>query len=269
MYMNTVKTNELLAETLKRVFPYPVDESVKFLNSIRDESIIKAVFECLMLRMPVEGLKEMLASGAAASDFETARNKFLVAIASDRDPSIQKAEAALEKIERTISENNEVKKYLMTEVASAFKELKDNHQDEIRLLNEQIVFLKDQYKDAKEQIETLKESAAQKQPDTPEPARCSPEANSYSGQTRPIAPMLYRKHLRPHSRAWKDMEAFCTELSKNPDLSNDQKGFLLSCLEEGYPAEVISKVMVATLSLDQMAKFIKIYAKRMNGKKFK
>ena len=60
MYMNTVKTNELLAETLKRVFPYPVDESVKFLNSIRDESIIKAVFECLMLRMPVEGLKEML-----------------------------------------------------------------------------------------------------------------------------------------------------------------------------------------------------------------
>lgn len=269
MYMNTVKTNELLAETLKRVFPYPVDESVKFLNSIRDESIIKAVFECLMLRMPVEGLKEMLASGAAASDFETARNKFLVAIASDRDPSIQKAEAALEKIERTISENNEVKKYLMTEVASAFKELKDNHQDEIRLLNEQIVFLKDQYKDAKEQIETLKESAAQKQPDTQEPAKRYSEVIPDNGKPVFQVPDLYRKRLRPHSRAWKEMDAFCTELAKHPDLSNDQKWVLLSCLEEGYPVEAISKIMVSTLSLEQMKQFVKVYAKRMNGKKYK
>lgn len=269
MYMNTLKTNELFAETLKRFFPYPVDERVEFLSRIRDDSTLKAVFECLIFRMPVEGLKEMFASGAASSDFDAARNEFLVAMASDRDPSIRKAEAALEKVERAISENNEVKEYLKTEIASAFKELKDNHQDEIRLLNDQIDFLKYQYAAAKEQIDTMKESSAQKQPNPPE------STTRYSGvipdnqQTEFIVPELYRKRLRPHSRAWKEMETFCTELAKHPDLSNDQKWVLLSCLEEGYPVEAISKIMVSTLSLEQMKSFVKVYAKRMNGKKFK
>ena len=188
MYINTVKTNELLAEALKRIFPYPVDESTNFLNSIRDESIIKAVFECLMLRMPVERLKEMFTFGATTSDFNAARNEFLVAMASDRDPSIRKTEAALEKVERAIAENNEVKEYLKTEVASAFKELKDNHQDEIRFLNEQIAFLKDQYKDAKEQLDTMKESAAHKQTNMPESARCYSEViltNSLPARSAP------------------------------------------------------------------------------------
>ena len=269
MYMNTVKTNELLAETLTRILPHHADEGVRVLNSIRDDSTLKAVFECLIYRMPVEGLKEMLASGAAASDFASARNEFLVATASDQDPCIQKAEAALEKVERVISENNEAKEYLKTEVASAFKELKDNHQDEIRLLNEQIDFLKYQYAAAKEQVDSLKESHAQKQPGTPEPK------TQYFGvipdnlQTEFNVPELYRKRLRPHSRAWKEMETFCTELSKHSDLSNDQKWVLLSCLEEGYPVEAISKIMVSTLSLEQMKKFVKIYARKMNGKKFK
>lgn len=269
MYMNAVKTNELLAEALKRVFPYPVDESTSFLNSIRDESIIKAVFECLMLRMPVERLKEMFASGATAPDFNTARNEFLVAMASDQDPYIRKAEAALEKAERVIAENNDLKDFLSTKVASAINELNDNHQKEIRLLNEQIDFFKEQYKAAREQIETLKESNAQKRLSTLEPVQLYPGAISDSGHHGIHVPDLYRKRFRPHSHTWKSMEAFCTELSKNPDLSIAQKGFLLSCLEEGYPVEVISKVMVSTLTLEEMERFIKVYAKRMNGKKFK
>jgi len=117
-------------------------------------------------------------------------------------------------------------------------------------------------------MEELKESSAQKQQTSTKPTNCSKDISD-NCQTELTVPELYRKRLRLHSRAWKEMETFCTELSKRPDLSTDQKGFLLSCLEEGYPVEAISKIMISTLSLAQMGKFVKIYASRMNGKKNK
>ena len=63
------------------------------------------------------------------------------------------------------------------------------------------------------------------------------------------------------------MEDFCTQLAANPDLNYEQKDCLLSCLEQGYPLSLISKVMIATLTPEEMLRFIKVYEKRMGGRK--
>ena len=75
-----------------------------------------------------------------------------------------------------------------------------------------------------------------------------------------------RRGRRAEEAVLEELDAFCTELTKRPDLKPDQKDFLLSCLEEGCPVPLISKIMVSTLSVDQMKRFIKVYEKRMGGR---
>ena len=64
-----------------------------------------------------------------------------------------------------------------------------------------------------------------------------------------------------------EIDEFLKEMSSKEELTASQKDYLISALEEGYSVQLARKVMVPQLSVEQMQKFIKIYEKRMGGKR--
>jgi len=150
---------DVLTEALQMAIPDVAAEEIELLKSIKDEGLKRNVFICLIYRMEPERLKEMLANNASSDDVIQERNAYLVSLASDQDPVIQKAEKALERSEKLKREQEGIKEYLKNELSQALEMAKTSGERERNALLEQVAILKDQLANEKKQYADLEEKA--------------------------------------------------------------------------------------------------------------
>ena len=285
---------DILIEALQTAVPDAAAEEAELLKSIKNEELKRNVFICLIYRMDLRMLREMLANNASSDDVIQERNAYLVNLASNQDPVIRDAQSALEKVEMLQKEQDDIKEYLKNEMAQALEMAKASGEREREALREQVAILKEQLGNEQQQKAELKEKAEQMSNKLKEDlsrieeyeARIkelqqkssSVTANMSVANVRTEEQLqqlqefyeLYRKRRRfrrSETAALQELEDFCAQLAGNPDLNYEQKDCLLSCLEQGYPLSLISKVMIATLTPEEMLRFIKVYEKRMGGRK--
>ena len=281
---------DILTEALQKAIPDVAAEEVELLKSIKDEELKRSVFICLIYRMEPGMLKELLANNATSADVIRERNAYLVRLASDQDPAIRDAESALEKVEILQKEQRDIKEYLKDKLEQALDMAKVSGERERKALREQIEILTDQVESeqlhkleleekAEEMERQLQESlarAAEYEAQIRElqqkAGRIQTDASSAKIHTEAQLQQLVefynscrrpRRFRRSEAAMLQEMEDFCTQLAANPDLNYEQKDCLLSLLEQGYPLSLISKVMVATLTPEEMARFIRVYEKRV------
>ena len=257
----TLKTE--LAKTLVSVIPQVSEEEAAFLDRISDVSQQKDYFVCLIYRMPLSDLQELYKRKAESQAILNARNEYLVEIATKRDEMIQKAAGSLERLENVLKTDEALKEQL----AMIVKETGEAHEREREALKDQIVFLKEEQKEYKDRIkkyegelQTLKDKNRQMVLD-------GQKHEHFSGnKTRMCSGGILKKHLsrRQTEKLQEETEAFFDELGKTEGLTDAQKDYLIGCLER-YPVRIISKVMKANLSVEQMDKFIVIYRKKLGG----
>lgn len=287
-------TKDILTEALQSVMPDAAPEEAELLKSIKDEELKKSIFICLIYRMDPGRLKELMAKNASYEEVIRERNAFLVSLASDQDPVIQEAEKALEKAEKLEKEQESIKEYLINELSQALEMAKTYGERERNALREQIAILMDQVESEQQQNVELKEKTEEMnrqlqenlsriaeyevqtrelQQKSSQAAVSMPAANNRTEEQMRQIQELYdafrrpRRPRRSEAAVLQELEEFCTKLANNKELNYEQKDCLLSCLEQGYPLSLISKVMMATLTPEEMVRFIKVYEKRMGGRK--
>ena len=284
---------DILTEALQMAIPDAAVEEVDLLKSIKDEELKKSIFVCLIYRMDPGVLKELLENNVTSADVIRERNAFLVSMASDQDPAIKDAEIALEKVEMLQKEQRDIKEYLKDKLEQALDLARTTGEREREALREQIAMLTDQMESEQQQKLELEEKAAEMNRQLQESlARAAEyevqirELQQKAGRTQPEPSAAkiyteaqlqqimesynsfrrYRRFRRSENAMLQELEDFCTQLAANKDLNYEQKDCLLSCLEQGYPLQLISKVMIATLSPEQMLRFIRVYEK-MGGRR--
>ena len=90
---------------------------------------------------------------------------------------------------------------------------------------------------------------------------------AYSSTSQPAGFLEKHRMRKQREKFDQEIDEFLKEMSSKEDLTAAQKDYLISALEEGYSVQLARKVMVPQLSVEQMQKFIKIYEKRMGGKR--
>ena len=242
-----MKERNVLSEALQVALPDAATKGIQLLTSIEDVELLKSIFICLIYRMDPDELKALVDNGASAEEVFRRRNDYLVTLASDQDPVIRKAEAALAKTYRLEQEQEDIKKYLKNELAQALEMSKKSAERERDALLTQVTLLREQLKDERDQKEELKlmhqENAAriaeyEEQISTLKNTIRSQEKSSgnsaISAQRQDFKPSRRKRFPLSKSARLREVEEFQAELTSKPDLSRQQKDFLISALEAGY-----------------------------------
>ena len=301
-----MELSEIMLRAFAEAVPQKTKSETEFLMSIEGQDERREFFLCLIYRMPLEDLQRLKTQGKKPEEIQRERNAYLVKTASNMDPQRERVEKGIEKIDELINETRRTTDVLKQEVADAIERERASLQNRIADLKEQKQrdqVLADEYREKikayEEKIETLQaeirskpvsavvqpvsdgQSASQQttlqndQTDSRQKAqqndylqkRAETIKESYSSASQPAG--FFEKHRM--RKQWEkfdqEIDEFLKEMGSKEDLTAAQKDYLISALEEGYSVQLARKVMVPQLSVEQMQKFIKIYEKRMGGKR--
>lgn len=276
-----MELKELMTRAFIEAVPQKGEGEAEFLNSIETDELRRAYFICLIFRMPLEELKKMKAENKTANEIERLRNEFVVKLATDLDPMSHRMNSELSRLNELIRQNRETTDLLKKDVAQAIERERSALLDQISGLKEQqkrdqmlAVQYREEIKEYKERINAMMESSRDMQKrisdhDSEEElvSRAERIKKNHAADDTSTGFLERRRRKRQQDEYEQEMDEFIKELISKEDLSREQKDYLLSALEEGYSFKIARRVMVPTLTVEQMQKFIKIYDKRMGGKK--
>ena len=279
--MESNELKEILSRAFIEAVPQKGEGEAEFLNSIESDELRREYFICLILRMPLADLEKMKAEGKKVVEIERLRNEYIVKIASDLDPMAHKMSSELSYIKELIQESQRTTEYLKKDVAKALDGERSALLDQINTLKEQQKrdqMLAAEYKDEvmayKEKVNALMENSRDMQKrisdhDNEEElvSRAERIKKNHAADDTSARFLERRRRKRQQDEYEQEMDEFIKELISKEELSREQKDYLLSALEDGYSFKIARRVMVPTLTVEQMQKFIKIYDKRMGGKK--
>lgn len=279
--MEQMELKEIMARAFVEAVPQKGKGEAEFLNAIEGDELRRAYFICLILRMPLADLEKMKAQNKSPDEIERLRNEFIVKLATDLDPMSHRMSSELSKLNELIQENKKTTDYLKRDVAEAIERERSALLDQISGLKEQqkrdqmlTVEYREEIKAYKEKVNALMENSRDMQKrisdqeseeDLKRRAEQIRENRTADGSSAGF--LERRRKKRRQDEYEQEMDEFIKELISKEDLSREQKDYLLSALEEGYSFKIARRVMVPTLTVEQMQKFIKIYDRRMGGKK--
>ena len=276
-----MELKELMARAFVEAVPQKSQAEAEFLTSIETDDLRRAYFICLIYRMPLADLKKMKAEKKTPEEIERERNAYLVKLATDMDPMSQRVTKELERINDLIRENRETTSVLKKDVAEAMERERNTLLDQIAGLKEQqkrdqvlAIQYRDEIKAYREKIDALQEERSRMQSRAAEQEinddllkRAERIKASQTAEPEHSGLLERRRRRRQQEEYEQEMDEFLKELISKNDLTAEQKDYLLSALEEGYSFRIARRVMIPTLSVEQMQKFIKIYERRLGGKK--
>lgn len=289
---------ELMGRAFLEAVPKRSEGEAEFLSAIGSADLIREFFICMILRMPIEELTKMKEEKLSADDIERKRNEYLVKLATDRDPLAQRMYSELSRVKDEIRENREKTDYMEKKVSESIERERGTLNDRIDDLKAQLgrdqmlaaQYLEDakayrkQAEDYREKAEAYQEkinaltdgrtdlqqgkASAAKESGTDEELfrRAEKIKESHAVRDEPAGFLERRRQKRKKDEYEQEMDLFTQELLRRKELSKEQKDYLLSALEEGYSFRIVRRVMIPTLTVDQMKKFVRIYKRKMEGK---
>ena len=285
---------ELMLRALVETVPQRSKGEAEFLSSIETDELRREYFICLILRMPLEELEKMKEEKKSAKEIERLRNEYIVKLATDLDPMANKLSSELSRLNALIEENLNTREYLKYEVEEAWERERSTMNGRIddlkaQLKREQMLaaqYLEDS-RDYRKQAEDYRQKADAYQMKINELTKVREETQKQSSEMQTEkelvrraekikenfssgeenAGFLERRRQKRKREAYEqEMDLFMQELMNRKELSKEQKDYLLSALEEGHSFQIVRRVMIPTLTVEQMQKFIRIYNRKMGGK---
>jgi len=291
-----MELKELMGRALVEAVPQRSKGEAEFLSSIETDELRRAYFICLILRMPLDELKKMQEEKKSVDEIEQQRKEYIVKLATDIDPMAHQLSSELSRLNDLIEENINTREYLKCEVEEAWERERATLHDYIAGLKAQQKrdqMLAAQYlEDARtyqRQMESCREKAdgylerlnalknSRNQPEQEKQSPDNKEAEEIVRRAEKLkeshavheeyAGFMERRRLKRRQEEYEiEMDRFIQELISRKELTKEQKDYLLSALEEGYSFKTVRRVMIPTLTVEQMQKFIRIYDKRIGGK---
>ena len=279
--MEQMELKEIMARAFVEAVPQKGKGEAEFLNAIEGDELRRAYFICLIFRMPLADLEKMKTQNKSPDEIERLRNEFIVKLATDLDPMSHRMSSELSRLNELIQENKKATDYLKRDVAEAIERERSALLDQISGLKEQqkrdqmlALEYREEIKAYKEKLNVLMENSRdmQKRISDQESKEDLERRAERIRENRAVEKtsagfLERRRNKRRQDEYEQEMDEFIKELISKEDLSREQKDYLLSALEEGYSFKIARRVMVPTLTVEQMQKFIKIYDRRMGGKK--
>lgn len=276
-----MELKELMTRAFVEAVPQRAEGETAFLDAVEEEDLRRAYFICLILRMPLDELKKMKEEKKTAEEIDSRRNEFIVKLATDLDPMAHRMSAELSRLNDLIEQNHEATNFLKRDVAEAIERERNTLLDQISGLKEQqkrdqalAMQYREDIRAYQEKLEVLMKNSRVVPKEEPSTGKKEPSETlrneafrNSSTHTERAGLFESRRRKRRQEECEQEMDEFIRELISKEDLSKEQKDYLLSALEEGYSFKVARRVMVPTLTVEQMQKFIKIYDRRMGGKK--
>lgn len=230
------------------------DEVVDFLRSIPDWGKREWYYICALDRMPLSKLVEMNKKNYTIPKIRKERQDYLVSTYSDLDEVNQKVEKLKKEAQEVFEESRELKDAIMSNLETALNKQSAAQEETIRTKDSMIQMLKERI----ERLETeLKEKGnvpkfgTEKVPnETAQHERTAPDKKSEQSIENGIFAEGRRVWLKKKRQT--EVKRFIDSYIKNENLSDEQKDFLLTCLEEGMPTSEVAEFASPNLSLEVM-----------------
>lgn len=239
------------------------DEVVDFLRSIPDWGKREWYYICALDRMPLQKLVEMNKKNYTIPKIRKERQDYLVSVYSDLDDVNQKVEKLKKEAQEVFAESRELKDAIMANLETALNKQSAAQEETIRTKDSMIELLKARVA----QLEAeLKEKGNVPNFGTDKVLERIPNETAQSKRTaqnnkseQPIETGIFAEGRRVwlKRRRQTEVKHFIDSYIKNEKLSDEQKDFLLTCLEEGMPTSEVAEFASPNLSLDVMKRLKK------------
>ena len=239
------------------------DEVVDFLRSIPDWGKREWYYICALDRMPLQKLVEMNKKNYTIPKIRKERQDYLVSVYSNLDDVNQKVEKLKKEAQEVFAESRELKDAIMANLETALNKQSAAQEETIRTKDSMIELLKARVA----QLEAeLKEKGNVPNFGTDKVLERIPNETAQSKRTaqnnkseQPIETGIFAEGRRVwlKRRRQTEVKHFIDSYIKNEKLSDEQKDFLLTCLEEGMPTSEVAEFASPNLSLDVMKRLKK------------
>lgn len=232
------------------------DEVVDFLRGISDWGKREWYYLCAIDRMPLSKLMEMNKKNYSVPKIRKERQDYLVSMYSDLDSVNQQVEKLKKEAQEVFAESRDLKEAIMANLETALNKQASAQEETIRTKDSMIDMLRDQIKRLEAELQD-KGNAQHRSVEYDMPARSDngsvvqtevPTGNGILAESRRIW-MVKKKQG--------EIRRFINIYIKNVDFSDEQKDFLLTCLEEGMAPSEVAEFASPNLSLDVMQRLKK------------
>lgn len=241
------------------------DEVVDFLRSIPDWGKREWYYICALDRMPLQKLVEMNKKNYTIPKIRKERQDYLVSVYSDLDDVNQKVEKLKKEAQEVFVESRELKDAIMANLETALNKQSAAQEETIRTKDSMIELLKARVA----QLEAeLKEKGNVPNFGTDKVLERIPNETAHAQHERTAPDKKSEQSLEngifaEGRRVWlkkkrqTEVKRFIDSYIKNENLSDEQKDFLLTCLEEGMPTSEVAEFASPNLSLEVMKRLKK------------
>lgn len=252
-------------------------EVVEFLKSIQDWGKREWYYICALDRMPVSSMKEMEEKKYSITKIRKARQDYLIQTYSSLDMVSREVEKLKKEAAEVFEESRNIRNTIMDNLETALEKQAAAQQETIKTKDNMIEMLKKQMEVLEMELEERKESPSIYPEKKQEPKILFQTAPSDMVRSEPVgsgnekAEIKKQGVLEDGRRAWvawrrqTDVKHFVDKYIKGQDLSDEQKDFLLECLESGMKPADVAELAAPGLSLDVMKRLKELKFKDRSG----
>ena len=240
------------------------DEVVDFLRDIPDWGKREWYYICALDRMPLSKLVEMHKKNYTIPKISKARQDYLLNTYGNLDDVNQEVEKLKKEAQEVFAESRELKEAVMANLETALNKQSAAQEETIRTKDSMIELLKERI----ERLEAeLKEKGAVPKFGTNKVIEKMLNEDAQNENTVPskkTEKSVEKGIFAEGRKAWikkrrqTEVKHFIDIYIKNENLSDEQKDFLLTCLEEGMPTSEVAEFASPNLSLDVMRRLKKM-----------
>ncbi len=243
---------------------------IDFLKKIKDWGKREWYYICALDRMPLETLDDMEKKKYSVAKIRKTRQDFLIRSYSSLDAVNQEVERLKKEAEEVFEESRNIRNTIMDNLETALEKQAAAQEETIRTKDSIIEMLQKQIEKLEAEREEGKEYQGAYLGRTPQaiplpiiPSNESDNKKVFKGNGGEEAGKKTGV-LEDGRRAWtawcrqRDVKHFVDRYIKGQDLSDEQKDFLLDCLESGMKPADVAELAAPGLSLDVMERLKKL-----------
>lgn len=262
--INMINLNEIFQDV-------KTDQIGRLLNETKDSKTCMWYLICALDGMNDNEILKL--AGYTIPQIKEARSDYLMKKYRGNDPMFAEVQNLKNEVKEIVSENKKVHSSIQAGLEQAIKNLIDSKDEMIKLLKYQKVDLQRQIEQMKSKVIQLENQKKEKNPDEKpvEESRVQnrkKENNMNDIITEKIQTEEARtglaKRMQKYFFAVPDTRKFIETYLNNENLSDDQKEYLLSCLESGMSMKDIGSFFSENLSVDQMKRLNAVIQNKRN-----
>lgn len=243
---------------------------IDFLKKIKDWGKREWYYICALDRMPLETLDDMEKKKYSVAKIRKTRQDFLIRSYSSLDAVNQEVERLKKEAEEVFEESRNIRNTIMDNLETALEKQAAAQEETIRTKDSIIEMLQKQIEKLEAEREEGKEYQGAYLGRTPQaiplpiiPSNESDNKKVFKGNGGEEGAKKTGV-LVDGRRAWtawcrqRDVKHFVDRYIKGQDLSDEQKDFLLDCLESGMKPADVAELAAPGLSLDVMERLKKL-----------